>query len=127
MQTNDLNANQKRALTALLSCPSLRKAAVACKLSERTLYNYLQEPTFKAELRARQDAALLSVTASLAGLSGKSVELLEDVIGDPNASDNVRVRAALGWLKHCSQVIELEALADRVSQLEQQIGGGGNG
>jgi len=37
MQTNELNANQKRALTALLSCPSLRKAAVACALSDPSI------------------------------------------------------------------------------------------
>jgi len=124
MQTNELNANQKRALTALLSCPSLRAAAQSCRLSERTLYNYLADPGFASELRARQDAVLLSVTAGLAGLSGSAVEVLEGVLSDPETSASVKVRAALGWLSELRRGLELEALADRVSQLEQNIGGG---
>ena len=124
MQTNDLNANQKRALTALLSWPSIRAAAVACKLSERTLYNYLQDPAFASELRARQDAVLLSVTAGLAGLSGSAVEVLEAVLSDPETSASVRVRAALGWLSELRRGLELEALSDRVGILETQVMGG---
>jgi len=123
LQKSGLNANQKRALTALLSCPSLRAAALACNLSERTLYSYLQLPAFKAELRARQDAVLLSVTSGLAGLSGSAVEVLQGVLSDPDTSASVRVRAALGWLSEVRRGIELEALADRVSQLEQGTGG----
>jgi len=123
LQKNTLNSNQKRALTALLSSPSIRAAALACKLSERTLYGYLQLPDFKAELRARQDAVLLSVTSGLAGLSGSAVEVLQGVLSDPDTSASVRVRAALGWLSEVRRGIELEALADRVSQLEQGTGG----
>ena len=118
MQTNELNANQKRALTALLSSPSIRAAAVVCKLSERTLYGYLQTPAFQTELRARQDAVLLSVTAGLSGLSGEAVEVLRATFSDPETSPSVRVRAALGWLSELRRGLELEALADRVAALE---------
>jgi len=121
MQTNELNANQKRALTALLSSPSIRAAAVVCKLSERTLYGYLQTPAFQTELRARQDAVLLSVTAGLSGLSGSAVEVLQGVLSDPETSASVRVRASLGWLSELRRGLELEALAERVSQLEEQL------
>lgn len=121
MQTNELNPNKKRALTALLTTPSLRAAAAACKLSERTLYNYLREPAFASELRARQDAVLRSVTAGLAGLSGSAVEVLQGVLSDPETSASVRVRASLGWLSELRRGLELEALAERVSQLEEQL------
>lgn len=123
MQTNELNANQKRALTALLSSPSIRAAAVVCKLSERTLYGYLQTPAFQTELRARQDAVLLSVTAGLSGLSGEAVEVLRATFSDPETSPSVRVRAALGWLSELRRGLELEALADRVAALEERSGG----
>jgi len=45
------------------------------------------------------------------------------VLSDPETSASVRVRAALGWLSELRRGLELEALADRVSQLEQNIGG----
>jgi len=124
MQTNGLNANQKRALTALLTSPSLRAAAIECKLSERTLYNYLQEPAFRAELRARQDAILASVTSALVGLSGEAVRVLRSVLNAKTATDAVKVRAALGWLRHTRDAMELADLAGRVSALEKKIGGG---
>ena len=123
MQTNELNANQKRALTALLASPSLRAAAKRCKLSERTMYNYLQMQEFRSELRARQDAVLLSVTAGLVGLGGSALEALQDVLADSETSPSVKVRAAGVMLSELRHGLELEALADRVSELEKNVGG----
>jgi len=87
------------------------------------LHGYLQLPVFKAELRARQDAALAGVTSALAGLSGRAVELLQDIIADKSASDNVRVRAASFWLRHTRDALELADLTQRVQKLEEQAGG----
>jgi len=124
MAKSELNANQKKALAALLSEPTVKSAAERCGLSERTVYYYLADETFGAELRARQDAILSSVTASLVGLSGEAVRVLREVLSDPKATASVKVRASLGLLQNTRATVELADLVDRVSRLEEKIGGG---
>ncbi len=96
-------------------------AAERCELNERTLYRYLADPTFRAELRQRQDAILGAVTASLVGLSGEAVATLRALLESKTVSDSVKCRAALGWLKHTRAAVELDALADRVAALEAKL------
>lgn len=114
----DLTTSQRKAIEALLSSPSIRRAALTAHLGERTLYRYLSNDQFRAELRRRQDAVLSQVTSALVGLSGEAVEALHDVLNDAEASDSVRVRAALGWLKEKRETVELQDLVERVSALE---------
>lgn len=121
MAKSALNANQRRALAALLEHTTVREAAESVGLAERTLYNYLSDETFKAELRQRQDAILASVTSALVGLSGEAVTTLRDLLGSTTASDAVKCRAALGWLRHTRDAVELDSLADRVTALEEAL------
>ena len=121
MQKQELSRNQIKAVSALLAHPSVATAAKACGLTERTLYNYLADPAFKAELRRRQDEVIAATTAALVGLSGNAVAVLQDVLSDPEATHAVKVRAALGWLKHTREAVELDALAERVAALEEKV------
>jgi len=123
MAKSELNANQKKALAALLATTSVTAAAERCGLAERTLFGYLANETFKAELRSRQDAILSSVTSALVGLSGEAVATLRDLLESKTATDAVKCRAALGWLRNVRDAVELRDLADRVAALEAQIGG----
>ena len=118
MSQSDLSTNQARAIQALLACATIEKAAEQAGLSGRTVYRYLNEPTFKAALRARQDQAIAAAVAALAGLAGQSIETLRGVMEDTEAAQGVRVRASLGVLSHIHDMIELRDLAERVAALE---------
>jgi hypothetical protein len=122
-QNGTLSTNQRRALAALLAEPTIRAAARTASLGERTLYRYLSDPVFKAELSARQTAILAQVTAAMVGLSGRAVETLRDVLDDKEATASVKVRAALGWLQQARQGVELQDLAERVTELERRLEG----
>lgn len=90
MQNPELSRNQAKALQALLTCSTIAEAAECCGLTERTLYNYLADDTFKAELRRRQDEILSSTTAALTGLSQEAVKALADalaVLSDQTGAD----------------------------------------
>ena len=119
-----LSSNQRRALEALLTTANVRAAAKKARLGERTVHRYLGDPAFKAELRRRQDGILSATTAALIGLTGQALETLQMVLASASATDGAKVRAALGWLSHVRQVVELDDLAARVAALEQrEIGG----
>ena len=117
-----LSSNQRRALEALIATTSVRAAADKAGLGRRTLYRYLGDPAFKAELRKRQDAILSATTASLVGLTYLALDTLQTVLASATATDGARVRAALGWLSHVRQVVELRELIDRIEALEERWG-----
>ena len=120
MSQSDLSTNQARAIQALLACATIEKAAEQAGLSGRTVYRYLNDPTFKAALRARQDQAIAAAVAALAGLAGDAIETLRGVLGDAEASRGVQTRAALGVLDHVKRLIEFADLEERVSALERR-------
>ena len=116
-----MNLNQKHALEALLTNPTIEAAARACGLSGRTLHRYLGDETFKTELRKRQDEVVTAVTAALAGLTGEAVEALHNLLADSECSDSVKARVALGWLSERRKAIELDDLSQQVAALEERI------
>ena len=122
---DELNRNQVRAIDALLASPSVAAAARACGLSERTVWRYLADPEFKAELRRRQDQAIAATSAALAGLSGRAVEALRDLLADSECSQSVKARVALGVLSARREATELDDLSERVAELERRLSSDG--
>ena len=119
--TKELSPNQKRALTALLSTVTVAEAAAACGLCEKTLYRYLANDLFKAELRARQDHALAGATANLDALANIAMATLRDAMEGKEVPAGVKVRAALGILPEKRKAHELDDLAERVKALEAAL------
>lgn len=120
-ETGALSTKQRRAVEALLTEPTIRAAAKAAGIGERTITRYLADDGFKSELRRRQDAVVTSLTAAIVGLAGESVEALRDILRDAKTSPSVKARVGLGWLAQMGKVVELADLADRVSKLEGQL------
>jgi uncharacterized protein YjiS (DUF1127 family) len=116
-----LNANERKALRALMVTPSVAAAARSCGLSERTLWRYLGQDEFKDKLNERMDKETAALAAAMAGMSGLALEVLQEVLKDKTAAAGVRVKAALGWLSYRRDVMELDALSDRVSELEHNL------
>ena len=116
-----LTNNQRKAINALLQCTTIKGAALAAGLSERTLHRYLNQEHFRVELARRQDATIKATTASLVGLSGAAVEALRDLLQNKETPAGVKARAALGWLAQMRQSVELADLAERVSRLEEVL------
>jgi hypothetical protein len=116
-----LNYNQKQALRALMRSPSVAAAARVCGLSERTLWRYLADEEFKAELSERQSKETTALSAALAGLSSTAIETLAELMDDPEAPASVRARVALGTLKERRDVIELSELEERLAAVERLL------
>lgn len=121
---SQFSRNERRALKALLSEPSVTAAAKVAGLSPRTLYRYLARDDFRAELQRRQDAILAGTTAALTGLSGEAVATLRDLMQDPDAADGVKARAALGWLKEMYRASELVEITERLKKIEERVQNG---
>jgi len=116
-----LSANQRKAMIALLNSPSVRSAAAACGLHERTLGRYLADDTFRAELRRRQGEALAAATAALSGLAGKALTVLDRVMDSKDATDAAKLRAAGLVLSERWKAAEMVELVERIGALEEAL------
>jgi len=116
-----LDAKHEAALTALLGTRSVRAAARKCKLSEPTLFRFLQEPTFKAQYRAARREIVETATAKLQAECASAVMVLGQIARDKKAAHASRVAAARIIIEQSIKAVELVDLTERMDRLEKEI------
>ena len=117
----ELNPRQRRLVAALVATPTVRDAAKAAAIGERTAWRYLGDPHVRAALAERQDAVLGHVSRRLAEEMGAALDVLCGIMRDKTASDPSRVAAARAVLDSGLRLAELVTLAQRVSDLEARL------
>jgi hypothetical protein len=122
-----LSQKQSRALSALMSAPSVAEAAVTCGLGERTLWRWLGEPEFKAAyMKARREAMSHTIT-QLQQATGEAVEALRAIMQNDTEPASARVSAAKTVLEMALKELELEDLESRIKALEGRAAQNTNG
>jgi hypothetical protein len=114
----ELSGKKERAILALITEPTLKKAAEAVGVSERTVRRWLDEPEFAtAHSKARRQSFVQGL--ALANLYvPMSVQTLAKTQQDPTAPHSAKVAAAQALLKFAREGIELDDMAQRVAALE---------
>ncbi len=116
--TSKLTAKQEKALSILLTSPSLEHAAKELNIAPVTIHRYLKEAPFKAAYQAaRREIVSHAVTRLQQACSG-AVGVLCSVAADKTAPAGARVTAARTILDTAFKSIELEDLAARIEALE---------
>ena len=116
---DNLSADQEKGIIALLSEPTIQKAAQTVGVSETTLHRWLKDPAFgRAYSTARREAFrhAISLTQRYAP---HMVQVLMKVANDPAAAHSAKVSAATALLKFSRESIELDDVVQRVEALEQ--------
>ena len=120
----ELTARQQLAITEILASRSLEEARRRIRASKGTLYGWLKDPIFQAELvrqrRAAVEQAFERLKAGLTQAVDKLLELLR-AEGQPG----IQLRAAQALLDHGLKAVELQDLARRVEELEKVVNLGG--
>jgi hypothetical protein len=120
MAENDtLTPVQRRAINALLSERNTRDAAKAAKVSERSLWRWLTDTDFRAELTRQEGAVIDQATRSLLAMQGAALEVFDKVLTNGTATDANRLRAAEGVLDYLLKLRELNTLEQRIAKLEE--------
>ena len=114
-----LSDRQRRALRAILECPTFKAAAEQARVSPRTLRRYLHDPDFAAAL-AEEQRRLLRFGMMRAG---SLLERALDVVSldmEPGARADMRLRAAALVLQHVTRLLEFFDLEERIARLEER-------
>ncbi len=115
--TDTLTPAQHKAISALLTEGSIRQAAEAALVKERTLYRWLQMPAFADEYRVARREATRQAVAKLQQVSGKAADRLEHLL--IHGTPAVQLGAARTILEFAVKAVELEDLEARLNALEE--------
>jgi len=117
--TGNLSRNQEKAISALLSSPSISEAAKAVGIGERTLWRWLKLDDFTEAYReARVELVNQAITLVQAGMA-KAVQTLKDVMTNEKAPASARVSAARAMIDMGLKATEIENLEKRITELEK--------
>jgi hypothetical protein len=119
-----LTAVQERAIASLLSTASVRKAAIAAQIPERTLYRWMQEDNFRQVYRDARLSVLDTATMKLREATGAAVDTLRELLSSPQ--HQVKLGAARTILEMAYKSAELGEIQERLEELETAVAEKGN-
>ncbi len=113
------STQEERAIAALLSEPTIAAAAKVARISEATLWRWLQRPDFQASYRTARRHLVEGAIGRLQLATTKAVDALERNL-TARRKESVQVRAAAVILDHATKAVELMDLEARVAALEER-------
>lgn len=116
-----LKPKQQKAVTALLTHPTIRQAAEAVGIGERTLHEWLKEPAFQSVYREMRRASFSHSITLTQQYAAMAVNTLGKVMLDPAAQHSAKVAAAATVLRFGRDALELEDLAVRIEAIERSM------
>lgn len=124
MMESELRPRQRRFVAAMLTARTVREAAAAVGVTERTGLKYLANPAVKRALGQALDDALGQATRQVVKAMTGALDTLEEIHQDLDAPAGSRVSAARAILDAGPKLREALDLAERVTALEQSLVGG---
>jgi vacuolar-type H+-ATPase subunit I/STV1 len=112
----------EEAIIALLTEPTIKLAAEKVRVSEVTLWRWMQEDDFIEQYRSAKKQAVSQAVSRLQQSCGEAVETLREIMQDIASPAPSRVAAAKTILEMAFKAVEIEELEQRINQLEQQQG-----
>ena len=120
----ELSTNQRLAIAALLSAKTIGEAAKVADCGERTLYTWLADPEFRAELATAEGQVIDAATRRLISLQEQAVDTLQTIMAGKKQRPALKLRAAEIVLGHMLKLRELRNIETRLAALEAAAGKG---
>lgn len=108
-------------LAALITCGSIRKAAVVAECSEATIRQRLKNETFNKEYTNAKQTILTEACDALSARLTLAVDTLCEIIESKETQNTVKVSAADALLRHGLRYVEAVNIIKRIEALEEQL------
>ena len=99
-------------IAALLSHGGIGKAAEAVGIAPRTIYNRMATPEFRAAYSAARADLVRGAVADLNGHLAEAVNVIAEIMTDPEAAPTTRLQAAKLLLQSAARFTDRLAEAD---------------
>ncbi|MEI6157018.1 MAG: hypothetical protein WCP87_01475 [Atribacterota bacterium] len=115
-----LNRKMEVAIVELLAQPTIALAAEKAKVSQGTLYRWLNDPEFQAAFRkAKKEIVGHALTQVQKSVSRAVYTLLYQM--ENGVVESAKVSAAKAVLEFAIRVVEIEDLESRIDALEARV------
>ena len=113
----ELRAYHKQAIELLASGSRIEETSQSVGVTRRSVYNWLDDPTFAKALQKRQSEYIRRLNIKLITANEKALEVLLE--GLESREENIKVRCASILIGKYHQTIELEDILQRLDELER--------
>lgn len=121
MKSTKGSRRREQLIAALLSQPTMEKAAASIGISVSTAYRIRKTQAFQEEyLRVRRELVLQAGARLQQGAGAASAVLLQTMV-DRNTPPTCRVRASDRVLYHATKLVELEDQEVRLQRVEHLV------
>ena len=112
------NVQRQAALDALITGATVKQAAEAAGISEKTVRRWLDEPAFAAEIAEARRTITNNIMAAVKSKAVQATDVLGEIMSNQKASPYARVQAAKTVLDTAFKAIETAEIIDRIEKLE---------
>lgn len=116
---NNLTNRQLLAISQIIASKTLEEACKKAKISKGTLYAWLKESTFKAELKRQRDEVVNEALDRLKCALSKAVDGLITLMD--SKQPYLKHRASKDIIDYALKSIELEDIEERLNKIEQTL------
>jgi len=115
-----LTTRQQLAIAEFLGSPSIEEACRRTKVARGTMYKWLADPTFQAELKRQRETLVEQAFNLLKAGMNRAVEKLLGLL-EVESQLGIQLRAAQTLLDQGIKVVELQDLEGRLEALEAHL------
>lgn len=119
--SSKLPEKQEKVIAALVSCASIKEAAVQSKVSETTIWRYMQDSAFMEQYRAARRKIVEHAVVRLQHDADRAAGVLIEVAQDTTAPASARVSAARTVLERAMHTIDQDELQARIDRIETHL------
>jgi len=115
-----MSTKQMRLLEALLTEPTITRAAEKACIDRKTAYKYLRNEEFKAELDRRRSECISDTVRYLQGNLSLCNETLIKIIKNPKTAPQIKINAINTVYQNCRGLTELVELSTLLEEMEAE-------
>lgn len=115
---SELTHQQRQAILALLSAPTVTEAANRIGVRRETLSRWMRKPAFSEALREAERESLQAFSRSLLSLSELAIKALFDALQPSGVPLRYRLQAVGLLAGNLGNVLDLASFEERLSALE---------
>jgi hypothetical protein len=117
----ELTARHDKAIAALLTEPSVKKAAAAAGIGEATIWRWLRDDQFRKAYLVARRRLVQQATARIQQFASEAAAVLHSIMTDKSLPATARVAAAKAVLQNAYDGVDLEDNLERVSDIEKML------
>lgn len=115
-----MDDKKTKALSALITSPTIRDAAASAGIDESTLRRYMKDGSFKIAYDRALSELLQDATRTAHNALCAALEVLKDICMNEDETAQVRVSAARSLIDYALKLRDATTIEERLSKLEEK-------